>query len=78
MTMHPTTFSYLSPNDKQIAAMEEMRAAAKAYNDKIEALVPDGPDRTYLIRKFREVAAWVNVALTRQPDGSPREQERAS
>lgn len=70
--MHAKTFDYLSPNEKQLAVMEEMRAAAKAYADKIEDVVPDGPDRTYVIRKLREVAMWINVSLTRQPDGSPR------
>jgi NADPH-dependent ferric siderophore reductase len=38
----------------------------------IEALVPDGPDKTYTIRHFREVTMWVNVAITRHHDGSPR------
>lgn len=72
MTMHPKTFDYLSPSQAQMTQMEEMRAAAKAYSDKIEAVVPDGPDRTYIIRKLREVSMWINIALTRQPDGSPR------
>jgi hypothetical protein len=70
--MHPKVFEYLSPADPQLAAMEELRAAAKAYADKIEDIVPDGPDRTYLMRKLREVQMWANVAITRQPDGAPR------
>ena len=39
---------------------------------KPEALIPDGPDKTYMLRKFREVAMWANIAITRNPDGSPR------
>lgn len=70
--MHTKVFEYLSPTDQQVSAMGEMRAAAKAYASKIEAVVPDGPDRTYLMRKLREVQMWVNVAITRQPDGAPR------
>jgi len=34
--------------------------------------VPDGPDRTYVIRKLRECGMWANVAITRNPDGTPR------
>lgn len=70
--MHSKVFEYLSPTDQQLSAMDELRAAAKVYADKIEDIVPDGPDRTYLMRKLREVQMWVNVAITRQPDGAPR------
>jgi hypothetical protein len=38
----------------------------------LDAFVPEGPDKTYLMRKLREVAMWANVAVTRQPDGTPR------
>ena len=27
---------------------------------------------TYALRKFREVAMWANIAITRNPDGSPK------
>lgn len=70
--MHDTTFGYLAPTDTQKADMEVCRNAAKIYADTIQNLTPDGPDKTYAIRKLREVAMWVNVAITRQPDGSPR------
>jgi hypothetical protein len=69
--MHPLTFEYLKPTDKQMFLMTELRQAAATYADALDKL-PDGPDKTYLLRKFREVAMWVNVAITRQPDGSPR------
>jgi len=72
-TMHPSTFGYLAPTEDQKAVMSKMREAASAYADDIEEFVPSGPDKTYLLRKLREVAMWVNVALTRQPDGAPRE-----
>lgn len=71
--MHASTFEYLKPTDDQMATMAEARAAAKAYADEVERLIPDGPDKTYMLRKFREIAMWANIAITRQPDGSPRQ-----
>jgi len=34
--------------------------------------LPDGPDKTFIIRAHRANAMWSNVAITRQADGSPR------
>jgi hypothetical protein len=56
-----------------VAIMANLRAAAKAYADAIEAGLPDGPDKTFILRTHRQNAMWVNVAMTRHPDGSPRE-----
>lgn len=72
MPMHSTTYEYLKPTDEQLAAMARVRAAAKAYSDVLEAELPDGPDKTFTIRNHRSNAMWANVAITRQPDGSPR------
>lgn len=72
MTLHDTTFGYLQPTEKQKAVMDEARTAAKAYADELIELLPDGPDKTYALRKLREVAMWANIAITRQPDGAPR------
>lgn len=71
MTMHPTTFEYLKPTDAQIEAMAKLREAARVYCDALETL-PDGPDKTFVIRNHRANAMWVNVAITRHPDGAPR------
>lgn len=71
--LHPSTFSYLKPTDAQTDLMGSARRAATAYADAIGSLVPDGPDKTYILRKVREVAMWVDVAIKRQPDGAPRE-----
>lgn len=71
--MHASTFEYLKPTDKQLA---DMRAARQAFADLLGVLggvLPPGPDATYLIRKLRECSMWANVAITRHPDGSPRE-----
>jgi len=69
---HPSTFQYLQPTDEQKAAMQRVRDAAQVYGDLLEAELPAGPDKTYLMRKLREVAMWANIAITRQPDGAPR------
>lgn len=72
MTLHIETFGYLSPTDEQKEAMTVARSAAADYAYTLEKLVPEGPDKTYLMRKLREVAMWANVAITRNADGSPR------
>ena len=72
MTLHDSTFQYLNPTESQKDAMAAIRGAAHAYADILEAELPEGPDKTYTLRKLREVAMWANVAITRQPDGSPR------
>lgn len=70
--LHPSTFDYLSPSDEQKATMEKAREAAKVYADALEALLPDGPDKTFVLRAHRANAMWANVAITREADGSPR------
>ena len=70
--MHSSTYEYLKPTDEQLKTMAQVRAAAKAYGEVLEQMLPDGPDKTYVIRKHRENAMWANVAITRQPDGTPR------
>jgi hypothetical protein len=52
--------------------MGQARTAAKSYADFLEMNLPDGADKTYCLRKLREIAMWVNVAITREADGSPR------
>jgi hypothetical protein len=70
--MHPSTFDYVQPTDYQIRVMALVRQASKNYAQILERELPDGPDKTYALRKLREVAMWANVCVTRQPDGSPR------
>jgi hypothetical protein len=69
---HPSTYEYLKPTDEQMERMARVRAAAKAYNDVLDAELPDGPDKTFVIRAHRSNAMWVNVAITRHADGTPR------
>ncbi len=70
--MHASTYEYLSPSAAQIARMAKVRAAAKAYNDILDAELPEGPDKTFVIRAHRSNAMWANVAITRLADGTPR------
>lgn len=70
--MHKSTFEYLKPTEDQLKTMEIFRSEAASFSKIIEEMIPDGPDKTYMMRKFREVAMWGNIAITRQADGSPR------
>ena len=70
--MHESTYEYLQPTEAQIQQMAKVRAAAKTYGDALDALLPDGPDKTFIIRAHRSNAMWANVAITRHPDGTPR------
>jgi hypothetical protein len=73
MSLHHTTFEYLKPTDEQIEKMARLRHAAADYAKILDELLPDGPDKTYILRAHRANAMWVNVAITRHPDGTPRE-----
>lgn len=72
MALHQTTFQYLKPTDAQVAQMTVVREAAAAFCAVLEASLPDGPDKTFVIRAHRSNAMWANVAITREADGSPR------
>ena len=71
--LHPSTFEYLKPTEEQIEHMRVVREAGSTYAANLDYHLPDGPDKTYALRKLREVAMWANVAITRLPDGTPRE-----
>lgn len=70
--MHSSTYEYLNPTDEQKKTMDTLRKAAKVYGDLLEKLLVEGPDKTFVIRAHRSNAMWVNVAVTRLPDGTPR------
>jgi hypothetical protein len=70
--MHEKTFAFLDPTPAQVDAMARCRQAARLYGEVIEAVVPPGVDRDYIMRLLRTTATWVNTAITRMPDGSPR------
>lgn len=72
MALHSSTFQYLKPTDAQLETMAKARAAFETFATDIGGLLPDGPDKTYLLRQLRDCAMWANIAITRNPDGSPR------
>jgi hypothetical protein len=72
MSLHPDTFEYVEPNAQQAAYMTDARMWAKKYADALDVLLPEGPDKTFILRQLRSVSMWVNIAITRNPDGSPR------
>lgn len=72
MPLHDSTKQYLKPTDTQLDQMQAAREGAATYRRLLEEAIPDGPDKTYLLRKLREVGMWANIAITRQPDGAPR------
>lgn len=72
MLLHSSTFDYLKPTDEQIEQMAALRQASKEYAELIDSQLPDGPDKTYILRRIRETAMWINVAVTREADGTPR------
>ncbi len=72
MSLHHSTFEYLKPTDEQINIMGQIRSAAMQYAVILDRLLPEGPDKTFILRNHRSNAMWANVAITRLPDGTPR------
>lgn len=72
MSLHESTFSYLNPSEEQKAKMAIVRGEFLNFAKGLEVHIPDGPDKTYLMRQLRDCAMWANIAITRNPDGSPR------
>lgn len=72
MPLHESTFEYLKPTEDQIITMAKLRQAAASYAKALDELLPEGPDKTFAMRAHRSNAMWVNVAVTRLPDGTPR------
>lgn len=72
MTLHEATFDYIKPTDGQMADMADTRLAFAELAEKLEELLPEGPDKTHVMRVLRTAAMWSNVAITRHPEGAPR------
>ena len=43
--------------------LEVTQNTAHAYKRAIEELVPDGPDKIYMLQKLREVQMWAKMAI---------------
>lgn len=72
MPLHESTFEYLKPTDEQIERMTILRRASDVYARAVDDFMPTGPDKTYALRKVREIATLVVGACTRKADGSLR------
>ena len=70
--LHPSTFEYLKPTAEQMEVMVVARRMVKDYADYLDGALYDGADKDYILRRLREVARWVTIAITRQDNGSPR------
>lgn len=73
MTMHGSTFEYLKPTEKQLDTMSTVRAAFRDFADTLNSALPEGPDKTHVLRLLRAASMWANVSITRNADGAPRE-----
>ena len=71
-TLHNSTFEYLKPTNDQMLAMDHARVLFRVFAKNLSETLPDGPDKTYTLRQLRDCAMWANIAITRNPDGSPR------
>jgi hypothetical protein len=71
-TLHISAFEHLYPTALQKTRMNDVRQRFFVLAQALEAQLPEGADKTYTMRKLREVAMWANVTITRYPDGSPR------
>jgi hypothetical protein len=56
-------FTYHEPTFDQVAAMEQIRLAAKALANVIIEQCPASADRTTAIRKIREAVMTANASL---------------
>lgn len=72
MALDRSTFEYLKPTEPQMAQMASCRANFRSLTAYLDDNLPEGADKTYLLRKLRECAMWANICLTRNSDGSPR------
>lgn len=70
--LHPTTFEYLKPTNDQLDTMTLVRTTFREAVERLDTLLPDGPDKTFVLRGLRDAAMWANISITRNPDGSPR------
>ena len=73
VSLHKDTFLYLKPTDNQITGMDVVRHAFTNIADLLQHVLPDGADKTHVIRLLRTTAMWAHVAITREQDSSPRE-----
>jgi hypothetical protein len=72
MSLHNDAFLYLKPTEQQTQDMDFVREAYTNLAKVLQANLPDGPDKTYVLRLIRTAAMWSHTAITRHQDGAPR------
>jgi hypothetical protein len=72
MALDASTFDYLAPSQSQVDVMTELRQKTGQYGRELERLLPEGADKTHVLRLLRTLAMWANVAITRRDNGQPR------
>ena len=72
MALDVSTFADLKPTEDQLKNLHVLRLEFANFAKALSDALPDGPDKTYVLRLVRTAAMWANVAVTRQPDGAPR------
>ena len=73
MDMDLSMFEHLKPTNKQKEIMDVLRKEAANYANILNTLLPEGPDKSFIIRQLRTVAMWANVCVTRHSSGAPRQ-----
>lgn len=73
MALHPTLFQYLKPTDRQVEEMAVCRNAVAGCAGILDSVIPNGADKDRVLTLLREAGMWANVAITREPDGTPRQ-----
>jgi hypothetical protein len=73
MSLHSSIFEYQKPTEDQLDRMAEVRSHFAAFALFLDGVLPDGPDKTYVLRQLRDCAMWSNVTLLRTADGTPRQ-----
>ena len=56
-------FTYHPPTPNQIPKYDEIRKAAKIFAKVIQDQVPEGPDKSVVMRKLREAVMTANAAV---------------
>lgn len=73
--VHPSTFEYLKPSQKQLQDMATSRTCFARFAAELDAILPPGADKTYIFRQLRTLGMWANVSISRHADGTPRTDE---
>jgi hypothetical protein len=72
-SLHPSTFTTLTPTDEQMGDMAEINMAAEQFAREIDRLVPpDGAQHQWIMNQLRQIAFWARETILRYPNGEPR------